>query len=455
MKITWPRALVVALCAGVALLIYLDSGPRPPQWSSTSEEAIRELEEGLADRDRRYWADAIVHFQRALELDPDFAMAKLQWARTLFYSDTERNEELWQQLEAIPEGSLSDRESLFLSYSLARRDKRFLDARSMLDAYLATLDEPDRDPYALKLLCNEEWETRHWQAARDCYTRLLRSHPNQVQAQSRLGQIAMAEGDFEQADESFRKFVYIAPDQADPHDALGQLLAVRGRYEEAEACFFRALEVKEDFCGAISHLQGLYSMWGRPDRALEMIERGESLEGCAIFNDFAMSCGARAWNAFDSGDPEAAEAILNDGCLERRGGADLLAHRLAVEKGDMERALAMEAVVEGWIEAKSDSQFQGRKSYLESLLPHLRGVRELSEGRIKTACEELQASDDQALYWGMVRSMLKLYNQAHLVRCYEESGHPTAALAAKERIDAVNPRFLNEVSTVQVGKQHR
>ena len=439
----WPALGLTAVLLPLCLWVFPGSRSEP-EWTGRSPEALEELKAGFDDLARQSWSDAVAHFERALELDPEMPIAKLELAQLYAVDDSER-ERLWQELDNMSIDELSPREQFLIGYWTHRQAGRAAEAEAVLEGYLAELGDDESDPHALSVLCNDRWERQRWDEAEVCYRRLISRHPNWVQAQSRLGLIAMAQGRFELADESFQTFRYIAPDQAAPHDSIGQLQAVLGQYEEAERSFERALEVKSDYCMAAQHLQRLYFMWGKWDRSAEMLERMESLETCDYLREWGVFCATRAWNAYVTGDSAAAsQEFFEGGCLERRGGFDLLAYRLAVFQGDLQAADAMEKAIAGFISEKESAGFQGRRSYLESILFHSRAVRSYAQGDWKNACEMFEQADELSLFWGLERSRFKLYNLLHLMRCHERSGHPAAAMATRRKISAVNPRVVKD-----------
>ena len=437
--------------AGAALFLFLVIGTMcwsergcRPAWSSESDAALEAVEDGFLNVDRHYYSEAASDFRRALDLDPQLAVAKL-YLILLYAGEPEQHEHWWAELKAVPPESLSPRERFLVGYFKTREvDKDPQAARVLLDEFLAG-DAGRDDPFALTLLCSEEWALQRWESARACYRRALEFHPSSVDAQSRLGLIAMAEGDFEAAEEGFRTSLYVAPDQATPHDSLGQLQTVRGRYEEAAASFGEALEIRSDFCSALHHRFRLYQLWGRADQAAAVLDTIEGIESCDHLVEWGAVCNGRAWVAAAHGEIDTARQIFDDGCLEKRGGFDSLAHRLASEAGDFIVAVDMERALEEAIRIKIENGFQGRRSYLETLLPHMQGVRLAAQGKLGPACKAFQKSDDLGLYWGLERSFLKLQNQGDLLRCYEKTGHAGGAAAARERLRRVNPAYLESL----------
>ena len=90
------RSVMIFLCLLVLVSVGMTSVSCSSRdsWTSSSEEAIREFESGLESRMKLYAGEANEHFERALELDPDFVVAKLQLVR--YIDDKERIEKLME-----------------------------------------------------------------------------------------------------------------------------------------------------------------------------------------------------------------------------------------------------------------------------------------------------------------------------------------------------------------------
>ena len=103
MKRIW--IVVVALIGVLAGGIFLGSRLNRSSWTTDSNAARQEFEKGLAAEMRYYGADARVHFERAIELDPDFLIAKL--AVLEYENDKHRRAELHTELTQAPLEKLS------------------------------------------------------------------------------------------------------------------------------------------------------------------------------------------------------------------------------------------------------------------------------------------------------------------------------------------------------------
>ncbi len=415
-----------------------------------SPKALEEFDAGLKDLAKMYHVDAVQHFEKALELDPGFAMAKLHLAN-LYPSRSERKR-LHKELRQIDPDGLKARERFLLTYRLARLEKRDADAGATLAKFL---EQYPNDPFGLRVKCAVAWKTQAWDEAERCYHNLLALHPNRVEARNNLGHIALARGRFDEAEERLRTYRYLAPDQANPHHSLAVLATIRGRWEEAEKELEETVRIKPDFCAAYTQRVEVGLMSGRFDMATDALEDLEAITECGYLQDHGEVCAARAWMLYLGGDAEAAWRQLDGGCLERLHGFDLLAHRIAVMTDRVGKGIAMEQMVS----AHRDKMLAvGRPVHARdvgALLAHMRGIRELAAGDLKTAVEHLSEADDALYYWGGERGNIKLFNRLNLLRTLELAGHTHRAVALRREIDGVNPRLVDAFPLPDVDALHR
>ena len=428
-------AVAGAVFAGVTFWLLREPAA---EWTTRSPRALREFTQGLEDQAKIYRMDAVHHFEEALELDPSFVMAKLQLA-FLYSSESERRRML-DELREVDPGQLNPRERFLLAYRLARADGRDGDAQASLDAFL---EHHPSDPYGIRVQCALDWEAQEWDAAEGCYNRLLELHPTWVEARNHLGYIAMARGRFDEAEERFRTYRYLAPDQANPYHSLSELFTVLGRYEEAEEDLAEVIRIKPDFCPAYTQLAEVGFLSGRLDLAERAISDLESIEACDLMKERGVACSMRAWVLYARGDAEGAWKQLEGGCLERRQGFDLLGHRIAVMTGRSEEATRMEAVLS---EYRDEVEAAGRPvhaKFLAALLAHMQGIRALAAGDLHQAVERLNEADAKLGYWGGERASIKLFNRLNLLRALELLGRVPQAEALRRQIDEVNPRLVD------------
>ena len=241
-KLLLIAASILVLVAAATALVVSRSGR---EWTTVSPAALAEFEQGLQDIGKLYHPEAAEHFERAIELDPDFLAPKVWLLQERGIISREKANELVVDLKGRDLARVTPRERLLVEYLLALVDHQPARAEAILSDYLAR--HPD-DPYAIELSCGQLWERNRWPEAEAAYRRLIATDPNRVEAQNRLGYLALAQGRFAEAEEQFEIYRYIAPDQPNPHDSLGELLMLVGRWREARQELEEALRIKPDFC---------------------------------------------------------------------------------------------------------------------------------------------------------------------------------------------------------------
>jgi tetratricopeptide (TPR) repeat protein len=436
------RSLGIGIAAGVlvatAAAAYLVAWPRR-EWTTESAEALEAYRVGREAQSKFYAADANRAYRRAVELDPDFVAARIGLMETA--GDREERRRLAEGLAAVDRAPLNERERLLVDSIADVVEGRHEQRRSRLAAYLA--EHPD-DPLALRMAAGDAWDRGDWERARAGYARLLEADPGWVQARNNLGYIAMARGEFAEAEEQFRIYRYVAPDQANPHDSLGELLVLVGRYDEARAELEAALAVRPDFCASYRNL-GRVAIFDRRPEELEPIAR-RAAEHCPEREAAAARCIAVLGAALLTGDFESAfSATGRAACGENLEAPDVLQHQLAVLTGRRDLALAMEAELRAKIEAGAGGE-PGVEKQVDhgeaNLLALLEGHRLLFEGRAAEAAAKLREVDERSRFWeGNGGATLKLLAQLLLAEALQDAGDAQGAQKTLARLREVNPSF--------------
>jgi tetratricopeptide (TPR) repeat protein len=235
--------LLVAV-AGVAAALYLSNRR---EVTTSSDEAYRVYREATENERRFYTKEARVGYARALELDPDFAMAMLGLARM---SEREQARSLVRRAERL-KSRLTDRERRHIDLHLAIYEKgpeeRQKIAHEILERY------PDDFRATTMVAMYEASKGRNEEAVK-VFTKLLEADPNSADAYNMIGYHYGYRGDYEKAIENLKKYQFMAPDQANPHDSIGEIQAYSGHYDEAISNLNHALQIKPDFAPAYDHL---------------------------------------------------------------------------------------------------------------------------------------------------------------------------------------------------------
>jgi len=441
-KKIWLGLAVVIVAAAAFILNAL---PKGAEWTTSSPEARAEFTAAVDAQMKLYRGDVRAHLERALELDPDFVMAKLSLADQLKMDDDGQSAGLWNDVMSADQSKLSERERVYINRARAMQEKRYADADEMLDTYLA--DHPN-DPFLLHQKALALWMTGEFDAAEKLNRRLIEIAPNWVIAYNQLGYIAMSQGRFAEAEEYFTSYRFVAPDQANPHDSLAELYIMIGRYEEAENSLYRSIAIKPDFWNAYDHLAMtmiMVSDFVGAEEALAMAEEAGDVPeywkngiGCIIrIEELAHNEQYREILALKEEEPECFKG-------HSEGHGSVTAHRAASLLGEWEIAEAIENDFAVIIEKMKDSGDERDESDVAGALAHLQGVRLAVQGDLEGAIERFKVADHNMTYIQAGNGLFKLYNRLFLVETLFASGMDGKAHKVLSKVRSVNPRLVED-----------
>ncbi|MCH7496605.1 MAG: tetratricopeptide repeat protein [Candidatus Marinimicrobia bacterium] len=230
-------ALILTLQVGCSKT---QSGDLPITTSSEDARAAylegRHLAENLRANDAR------VHFQKAVEADPAFAMAYLQSA-IIAPSPGEVFEYLDQAVERS--GGVSKAEQQYIEAVNIRTRGDSKGALRLLRTLARTYPEDSRISLLIGLyeyvdLADED-EGAKW------LKRSVASQTDYAPPLNMLGYLYLGQRNFDEAENYFKQQIDILPEEPNPHDSMGDMLSRAGRYEEAVNSYARAVELDPGF----------------------------------------------------------------------------------------------------------------------------------------------------------------------------------------------------------------
>jgi tetratricopeptide (TPR) repeat protein len=364
--------------AGVAAALLLT---RERTVTTSSDAAYSAYREAVENERRFYMKEARLGFAKALELDPDFAMAMAGLAR---FVEKEQALSLLRRANRF-RSRLNERERLQIDLQLAGREKgpeeQLKVARQVLNRYPTDFRAASIIAHRAKALGNDE-------EALKVFSRLLEADPNNADAYNMIGYYHGYRGDYVKATESLKKYQFMAPDQANPHDSLGEIQAYSGHYDEAIASLNRALSIKPDFFASYDHLGVVYEGKGDYSRAREHYVKAAELA------------------------PVMKESYLYRALRTAMKAGDLEGFRSIVEYSDVQPAflLACEHLIEG------------RPAEAEKILGELRP-------KLEATFQKKNRAPDRKFYepgWNylMARARMEQGREAEAVPLLEEMTNP-------------------------------
>jgi len=272
------RNLVIVLVLAIFVaggVFYSVNRGRGMEYSTTSAEAYDLFLKGDQAYNSFQWQRAEHLLQKALELDPSFAMA--QAALTDVYaawSNSEAFKESMTTADSLATLLPDETERMVVQLRLSRYNKQ---GHARQDSLLARLElSVPNHPIVLVTKALRAMEDQDIDLAKATWDQLLKIDPNYARAYNWLGYLEANQGNYDQAISHLRKYAFLSPDLANPHDSMGEILSYIGRYEEAEREFIQALEVQPDFFHSLLHLARVYLEQGKIEKGVDLLEQTRS-----------------------------------------------------------------------------------------------------------------------------------------------------------------------------------
>ncbi len=236
--------------------------------TTDSEQAEAHFWMGLDDVENVFLSRSAMHFEQALELDPDFGMAQFMHAR--FAPGLVRAERLEKMADAL--GVLANASAGELIVATAMREQfagNASEARVLYDAaanmmpddphvafYRAGFTGAGGSPERLVALMNAREE-----------------HPTFAASANTLAYLQWNMGDEAGARENVALYVELAPSHPNSHDSYAELFQFSGMQQEAITHYSMALELDETYTAGYTGLAEVYMLAGDGDKAREYLEQ--------------------------------------------------------------------------------------------------------------------------------------------------------------------------------------
>jgi eukaryotic-like serine/threonine-protein kinase len=343
---------------------------------------------------RRFlFKEARAAYQRALTLDPEFAMAMLGLARI---SDDEQEARALTERARRLRNRLNPRERLNVDLASAGIkgdiDAMLQIARTLQARY------PD-DLFATMILANQKLSGGRPEDAINTFSQLLAIDPRNPEAYNQIGYYWGYAGEYEKSIEALKKYQALEPDQVNPYDSIGEVQAYSGRYDEAIATLNEGLRIRPDFPDSYGHLGVAYEGKGDPANAIQSYEKAA---------DVALG-DAQRWNYLSA-------ALLAELRSGDRNALRRTAARVAqLRQGDLAALWKLSAEV-------SSEILEGRYSKAEELLVAMkRMLVELWEKAPKLSSEKPHFA-----VWNAVMALVKTRQgkNEEAMALYEENAYP-------------------------------
>jgi len=227
--------------------------------TTANMEAYNYFLRGREDYEKFYFADAKQFLERAVEQDPEFALAHFYLTRIYGYlGDRQKRDESLQKFKKFGKKG-TGKEGLYIEAILAgmeEKDKERKKYFEILQEIAKKYPEEKRIHFDLGLY----YFGRSMQDEAEAeLKKAIELDPEYGYALNQLAYLYSHKNDFEKALEYFKRYAFVSPGDANPFDSMGEMFFRMGKLDESIEKFKEALEVKPDFASAwkISYIYAL------------------------------------------------------------------------------------------------------------------------------------------------------------------------------------------------------
>ncbi len=236
-----------------------DAGKIPV--TTASAEARTAFLEGRDKSEKLLVTESIQNFEKAVSLDPTFALAELSLANS---APTGR--EFFEHLgKAV---SLADKasngEKLLILATEAGANNNAVKQREYLDQLVAAYPNDERAHFNLG---GYHFGQQEYAQAIEHYKKANELAPSYSPAYNILGYAYRQAGDFANAELAFQKYIELIPGDPNPYDSYGELLLKMGRFDDSIAQYRKALTIDPNFLASHQGIAAGLMYQGKADEA--------------------------------------------------------------------------------------------------------------------------------------------------------------------------------------------
>ena len=209
--------------------------------TTSSEEARKEFLAGRDLAEKLRVTDSIAHFDKAISLDPNFALAELNRANV---SPTAK--EFFEHLKkavALADKA-SEGERMLIQANEAGANANPTRQKEIFEKLVAAYPNDERAHFNLG---GYYFGQQDFAQAITHYKKATELAPDYSTALNILGYAYRQNEAFGDAENAFKKYIELIPNDPNPYDSYAELLLKMGRFDEAIAQYNKALAIDSNF----------------------------------------------------------------------------------------------------------------------------------------------------------------------------------------------------------------
>jgi tetratricopeptide (TPR) repeat protein len=260
------RIALLALCFSVFAGAESASPAKGVLPITTKSPAARQLFTGaLVKLENLHGPEAMQDFRKAIQLDPDFALANIMMSFESVDQSVDPAEKVAARERANRARSKVSRgEQLVIDWLTNSSEGRMVPA---IQAMNEVLDEYPNDTFVAWL--GAVWVENQQQLARaiPMFERVIRLNPDFAPPLNELAYCYARTRDFEKSFATMQRYIALLPNESNPQDSYAEILRMAGRFDEALAHYRASLKIDPNFVYSQLGIADTYALKGDEARA--------------------------------------------------------------------------------------------------------------------------------------------------------------------------------------------
>jgi tetratricopeptide (TPR) repeat protein len=235
--------------------------------TTSSDEARKEYLAGRDLQEKLRITDSIAHFDKAISLDPNFALAELNRANV---SPTAK--EFFEHLnKAVTlSAKASDGERMLIQATDAGANANPTKQKEILDQLVAAYPNDERAHFNLG---GYYFGQQDFNQAIAHYKKATELAPDYSTAYNILGYAYRQNEAYSDAENAFKKYIELIPNDPNPYDSYAELLLKMGRFDEAITQYNKALSIEPNFVNSHFGIAAALAYQGKASEAQAELEK--------------------------------------------------------------------------------------------------------------------------------------------------------------------------------------
>ena len=235
--------------------------------TTSSDEARKEYLAGRDLQEKLRITDSIQHFDKAISLDPNFALAELNRANV-----SPTASEFFDHLKkAVSLASkASDGERMLIEATEAGANANPTKQKETLEKLVAAYPNDERAHFNLG---GYYFGQQDYTQAIGHYKRATELAPDYSTAYNILGYAYRQNEAYNDAENAFKKYIELIPNDPNPYDSYAELLLKMGRFDEAITQYNKALAIEPNFINSHFGIAAALAYQGKASEAQAELQK--------------------------------------------------------------------------------------------------------------------------------------------------------------------------------------